>query len=79
MKTNGSNQSHAQDYPANTVRGRICMGLRLDWDKDGTKETSDIYIKVLFVWKIDMGKTDNKQKISSSFLGAFDPIGLKGL
>ena len=49
MKTNGSNQSHAQDYPANTVRGRICMGLRLDWDKDGTKETSDIYIKVLLV------------------------------
>ena len=50
MKTNDSNHSsHAQDYPANTVRGRICMGLRLDWDKDGTKETSDIYIKVLFV------------------------------
>ena len=22
-----------QDYPANTVRGRICLGLRLDWDK----------------------------------------------
>ena len=35
-----------QDYPTNTVRGRICMGLRLDWDKDRTKETSDIYIKV---------------------------------
>ena len=49
MTTTDSNQSHVQDYPANTVRGRICMGLRLDWDKDGTKETSDIYIKVLFV------------------------------
>jgi hypothetical protein len=34
-----------QDYPANTVRGRICLGLRLDWDADRTKETSDIYIK----------------------------------
>ena len=52
MKTNGSNQSHAQDYPANTVRGRICMGLRLDWDKDGTKETSDIYIKVFMFEKL---------------------------
>ena len=42
-----------QDYPANTVRGRICLGLRLDWDKDPgqvfSKETSDIYIKVEFV------------------------------
>ena len=41
-----------QDYPANTVRGRICLGLRLDWDKDPgqvfSKETSDIYIKVGF-------------------------------
>ena len=35
----------AQDYPANTVRGRVCLGLRLDWDRDTTKETSDIYIK----------------------------------
>ena len=44
-----------QDYPANTVRGRICLGLRLDWDKDPgqvfSKETSDIYIKVGFVKK----------------------------
>ena len=42
-----------QDYPANTVRGRICLGLRLDWDQDPgqvfKKETSDIYIKVEFV------------------------------
>ena len=34
-----------QDYPANTVRGRLCLGLRLDWDRDSTKETSDVYIK----------------------------------
>ena len=32
-------------WPANTVKGRICLALRLDWDKDHTKETSDIYIK----------------------------------
>ena len=35
----------AENYPENTVKGRICLGLRLDWDKDITKETSDIYIK----------------------------------
>ena len=34
-----------KDYPENTVKGRICLGLRIDWDKDQTKETSDIYIK----------------------------------
>ena len=34
-----------QNYPRNTVRGRICLGLRLDWDIDQKKETSDIYIK----------------------------------
>ena len=34
-----------QNYPRNTVRGRICLGLRLDWDVDRKKETSDIYIK----------------------------------
>ena len=32
-------------WPANTVKGRICLHLRLNWDKDNTKETSDIYIK----------------------------------
>ena len=32
-------------YPANTVKGRICLNFRLDWDKDKSKETSDIYIK----------------------------------
>ena len=32
-------------YPANTVKGRICLLHRLDWDKDRLKETSDIYIK----------------------------------
>ena len=32
-------------YPANTVKGRICLNERLDWDKDTSKETSDIYIK----------------------------------
>ena len=34
-----------QDYPANTVRGRVCLGQRLNWDEDRRKETSDIYIK----------------------------------
>ena len=34
-----------QDYPANTVRGRVCLGERLNWDQDTRKETSDIYIK----------------------------------
>ena len=34
-----------KDYPGNTVKGRICLGQRLDWDRDTTKETSDIYIK----------------------------------
>jgi len=34
-----------EDYPANTVRGRICLGERLNWDEDRRKETSDIYIK----------------------------------
>ena len=34
-----------KDYPANTARGRVCLGLRLNWDQDTTKETSDIYIK----------------------------------
>ena len=34
-----------ENYPENTVKGRICLGLRLDWDKDNTKETSDIYVK----------------------------------
>ena len=40
----------SQDYPANTVRGRICLALRLDWDRDGSKETSDIYIKPRWVF-----------------------------
>ena len=48
-----NNPGMLQDYPANTVRGRICLGLRLDWDQDPgqvfKKETSDIYIKVEFV------------------------------
>ena len=35
----------SQDYPENTVRGRVCLGLRLDWDLNSTKETSDIYVK----------------------------------
>ena len=35
----------SQDYPANTVRGRICLGERLNWDEDTRKETSDIYVK----------------------------------
>ena len=35
----------ADNYPENTVKGRICLGLRLDWDKDNSKETSDVYLK----------------------------------
>jgi hypothetical protein len=35
----------ADNYPENTVKGRICLGLRLDWDKDDSKETSDVYLK----------------------------------
>ena len=35
----------SDEYPQNTVKGRICLGQRLDWDKDNSKETSDIYIK----------------------------------
>ena len=27
------------------MRGRVCLGLRLDWDADTTKETSDIYVR----------------------------------
>ena len=33
----------ADNYPENTVKGRICLGLRLDWDKDNSKETPDVY------------------------------------
>ena len=34
------------NYPDNTVKGRICMNHRLDWDQDKrSKKTSDIYIK----------------------------------
>ena len=33
------------NYPENTVKGRICLGLTLDWDKDRSKETTDVYIK----------------------------------
>ena len=36
---------NSQEYPKNTVRGRVCLGLRLDWDLNSTKETSDIYVK----------------------------------
>ena len=46
-------QCNVQDYPANTVRGRVCLGLRLDWDADTTKETSDIYVKqraIVIAW-----------------------------
>ena len=35
----------SEGYPANTVKGRICLNYRLAWDKDTSKETSDIYIK----------------------------------
>ena len=38
-------QLPSQEYPKNTVRGRVCLGLRLDWDLNSTKETSDIYVK----------------------------------
>ena len=36
----------SEDYPDNTVRGRICLSHRLDWDQNKrSKETSDIYVK----------------------------------
>jgi hypothetical protein len=35
----------AESYPENTVKGMICLGLRLDLDKDNSKETSDVYLK----------------------------------
>ena len=38
-------QALAEDYPKNTIIGRICLNLRLDWDTDNSKSTSDIYIK----------------------------------
>ena len=34
------------DYPQNTVVGRICLKLRLDWDKNDSNKTKDIYIMV---------------------------------
>ena len=34
------------DYPQNTIVGRICLNLRLDWDRNDSKKTKDIYIKV---------------------------------
>ena len=35
-----------ENYPDNTVKGRICLNHRLDWDQNKrSKETSDIYIK----------------------------------
>ena len=37
--------SPSQTYPANTVTGRICLGLPLKWDKDTQQQTIDIYIK----------------------------------
>ena len=43
------------DYPANTVKGRICLLYRLDWDKDRLKETSDIYIKPRLIVMASIG------------------------
>ena len=34
-----------KDYPQNTIKGRICLNLRLDWDKNDSKKTKDLYIK----------------------------------
>ena len=39
-------KAREQDYPQNTIVGRICLNLRLDWDKNESKKTQDIYIKV---------------------------------
>ena len=53
--------SLSQDYPGNTVRGRVCLGLRLDWDVDRSKETSDIYIKPrLIVIALTVGQCLNQ-------------------
>ena len=36
----------SSNYPDNTVKGRICLSHRLDWDQDKrSKKTSDIYVK----------------------------------
>ena len=36
----------SSNYPDNTVKGRICLTHRLDWDQDKrSKKTSDIYVK----------------------------------
>ena len=37
------NQARDNDYPQNTIVGRICLNLRLDWDKKKSNETKDIY------------------------------------
>ena len=34
-----------EEYPQNTIQGRICLNLRLNWDQDNSRRTSDIYIK----------------------------------
>ena len=34
-----------ENYPENTVKGRICMGRRLDWKEREEKITSDVYVK----------------------------------
>jgi hypothetical protein len=39
------NQARDNDYPQNTIVGRICLNLRLDWDKNNSNETEDIYIQ----------------------------------
>ena len=33
------------EYPDNTVKGRICLGHRLNWDLKDTKNTLNVYIK----------------------------------
>ena len=39
------NKARDTEYPQNTIVGRICLNLRLNWDKDESKKTKDIYIK----------------------------------
>ena len=39
-------KAHDKEYPQNTIVGRICLNLRLDWDKTDSKKSQDIYIKI---------------------------------
>ena len=66
---------NSQEYPKNTVRGRVCLGLRLDWDLNSTKETSDIYVKPRSVaslfFKVKVEETLLGMTLKSGHLGLF--------